>query len=469
MPRDRSASVVRRLLVAAVPLLVIALVALGGQQLWQRGDLNQFICDGECGPAYVVAPAELSIDTMPAPHAAAATTPGPIDPAKLSAAVAPGLKASVLGPHVGFVAISPQDGSVLASSGAGTYAPASTTKVLTAFAALNTIDPQTRFMTRTLRKGNRVILVGGGDPYLSTKRAGARDDRVFQADLTTLAKRTAAELKASGHTKVTVGFDASLFGGPSVSPAWKASYLTENVVTPVSALWADEGVVNGIRSKDPAGAAAAVFEKLLARQGIEVTGNAAKVSAPADAETLARVRSATVAQIVETLIRVSDNQAAEVMFRHIAITAGEPATFDGGAKAVRAALSAADIDVSGLKINDGSGLSRSNRISPTTLVETIETAMSASRTSGLTADLPVSGFTGTLVERFVGLRSALGTVRAKTGTLSGIHSLAGYAIDREGRPVLFAVMADRADPDQSLEARAALDRVAASIASCSCG
>lgn len=452
-----------------VPLVVVTLIAAAGTALWQRGDLNRFICDGDCGPAYVVAPTELTISSTPATRAPQAPERGPIDPAKVSAAVTPLLKADVLGPRVGFLAESPVDGTKLASSGSGTYAPASTTKVLTGFAALSTIAPGTRYTTRTVLAGNTVILVGGGDPYLTTKPARANDDRVLRADLTTLARRTAAVLKKSGQTTVNVGFDASLFTGPAASPTWQPTYLTENIVTPVSALWADQGMVAGIRAKDPALAAAATFSKLLAARGISVAGEPSSTRAPADAERLASESSATVAQIVETLIRVSDNQAAEVMLRHVAIAAGEPATFDGGTGAVRSALTAADIDVSGLVLNDGSGLSRRNRISPQTLVDTIATADSNPRSSGLLADLPVSGFTGTLIERFVGLDAALGTVRAKTGTLKGIHSLAGYAVDLDGRPVLFTVMTDDADVDRPLEARAALDRVAAAIASCHCG
>lgn len=469
MPRVKDNRALGLVVALAVPVVMVAIIAVGGAVLWQRGELNRFICDGDCGPAYVVAPAELSIDTTPATASASAPQPGPIDPAKLSAAVSPGLKADVLGPHVGFAAISPQDGTELASFGTGTYAPASTTKVLTGFAALATIDPGTRWVTRSVLAGNQVVLVGGGDPYLSTKPARARDDRVFQADLTTLARRTAATLKKSGHTKVSLGYDASLFRGPEVSPAWSSSYLAENIVTPISALWADQGVMGGLRAKNPAAAAAESFKKLLATQGIEVMGSTSTTSAPADAMNLAEMRSATIAQIVETLIRISDNQAAEVVLRHVAIAGGGSATFAGGTKAVRTALSDAGIDVAGLKIDDGSGLARGNRISPQTLVETVAAAGKSSRTSGLAADLPVSGFTGTLVERFGGLDGALGTVRAKTGTLRGIHSLAGYALDRDGRPVLFAVMADRADEDRPLEARAALDRVAAAIASCSCG
>ena len=60
-------------------------------------------------------------------------------------------------------------------------------------------------------------------------------------------------------------------------------------------------------------------------------------------------------------------------------------------------------------------------------------------------------------------------VRAKTGTLTGVHSLAGYALDAGGRPVVFAVMADRTSKVAPLQAQAALDKVAAAIAACTCG
>ena len=69
-----------------------------------------------------------------------------------------------------------------------------------------------------------------------------------------------------------------------------------------------------------------------------------------------------------------------------------------------------------------------------------------------------------MVDRFAKLTSSLGMVRAKTGTLTGVHSLAGYAIDAGGRPVVFAVMADRTSKVAPLQAQAALDKVAAAIA-----
>jgi len=451
-----------------IPSLVLAVVVALSITLWSRGDLNRLICDGDCGPANVIPPRTLTSDTVPAESAPGVPSPGDIDPVKLKAAITPALAASVLGPHVGFSAVAPSNGSELVSSAPGPYVPASTTKVLTSFAALSLIDPQTRFATRVVRSGDQVVLVGGGDPYLAVKRKKTSDP-VVQADLTTLAARTAAALKKDGTTSVSLGFDASLFTGPASSPGWEPTYVSQNIVTPVSALWADQGAQNGVRATDPAASAARTFAGLLKHQGISVAGEPVPAEAPADAAVVGVMRSATVARIVQTLIRVSDNQAAEVMLRQLAIAADKPATFDGGTEAVVDVLNAADIDTQGLVLRDGSGLSRRNRIAPLTLAQTVNVAASTPRTSGLIADLPISGFTGTLVGRFAKLRSSLGMVRAKTGTLTGVHSLAGYALDADGRPVVFAVMADRTSKRAPMEAQAALDKVAAAITSCRCG
>ena len=451
-----------------IPSVVLVLVVALSIFLWSRGDLNRLICDGDCGPANVVPPRTLTSDTVPAESKPARPSPGDVDPAKLTAAVTPALGASVLGPHVGFSAVSPSSGGELVSSGAGPYVPASTTKVLTSFAALSLIDPQTRYSTRVVRSGDQIVLVGGGDPYLTVK-GHKKDDPVVRADLTTLAGRTAAALKKSGTTSVSLGFDASLFTGPDASTGWESSYVSQNIVTPVSALWADQGVQNGMRAKDPAASAARTFAGLLKDRGITIRREPEQKNAPGNETPIAAVQSATVARIVDTLIRVSDNQAAEVMLRHLAIAAGKPATFDGGTDAVVDTLNAADIDTKGLTLRDGSGLSRRNRIAPLTLAQTVRVAASTPRTSGLVTDLPVSGFTGTLVDRFAKLTSSLGMVRAKTGTLTGVHSLAGYALDAGGRPVVFAVMADDTSKVAPLEAQAALDKVAAAIASCECG
>ncbi len=456
-----------RLLVSVVAVLVVVALAVGARWAWQDGQLNGVICGGDCGPDYVVAPDGLAVS---APALAATSPPStvtPIDSDAVVSAVDVLLSDSLLGPSVGFAAAAPDPGAPISTAGqTGVFTPASTTKLLTGYAALATIDPQTRFTTSVVMAGDGVVLIGGGDPYLTARR-DKNSSRVERADLESLAEKTAAALQDAGRASVRLGFDDALFTGPSISPGWEDSYIPNNIVTPVSALWVDQGLKDGVRAQDPAQAAANRFAQLVRDAGVDVTGTVGRTAAPAGAAPLASVRSATVEQIVGALIRTSNNQTAEVMLRHVAIAGDRPGSFEEGASAVSAALEAADIDTTGLVLMDGSGLSRRNRISPTTLVDVVQASLSTPRGAAVVDDLPLSGFSGTLADRFD--RAAHGLIRAKTGTLSGVHSLAGYALDADGRPVVFAVMSDDADPVKSLAAQASIDDIAAAIAACSCG
>jgi D-alanyl-D-alanine carboxypeptidase/D-alanyl-D-alanine-endopeptidase (penicillin-binding protein 4) len=85
------------------------------------------------------------------------------------------------------------------------------------------------------------------------------------------------------------------------------------------------------------------------------------------------------------------------------------------------------------------------------------------------ADLPVAGFTGSLAYRFLtGDRAGLGLVRAKTGTLTGVHGLAGVATTVDGSVLVFVAVADRVPLVDTLPARAKLDQIAAALAGCRC-
>jgi D-alanyl-D-alanine carboxypeptidase/D-alanyl-D-alanine-endopeptidase (penicillin-binding protein 4) len=102
----------------------------------------------------------------------------------------------------------------------------------------------------------------------------------------------------------------------------------------------------------------------------------------------------------------------------------------------------------------------------------LRTALSGTQPNlhALVPSLPMSGYDGTLHKRYVagGTQIAAGMVRAKTGSLSGVSSLAGVAADQDGRPLVFALVADRVPAGGLLAAEAALDRIATTLVRCGC-
>jgi D-alanyl-D-alanine carboxypeptidase/D-alanyl-D-alanine-endopeptidase (penicillin-binding protein 4) len=450
-------------------MLVTTLTALAAitVALWNGGAFNDLICGGDCGAAAIRTPDGLKLDPVDAALADPAAVTGDLDAAAIRAAVADPLGNEKLGDRVGFAAVDPRTGEVLDASGPGALIPASTTKTLTALTVLSRVDPQRRFATRVVRAGRELVLVGGGDPYLASKRPKKPIFGV-EADIKTLAARTASALRSGGVTTVHLDYNASRFVGPAINPAWEKSYVTERIVSPISALWVDEGYVHGQWSADPAHSATDAFKDALEDAGISVDGDPRSVPVPSGAVPVAEVKSATLARVTEQMIASSDNEAAEVLLRQAAIGAGRPGSFADGVTTVIDVLRTKGIDTAGLVLNDGSGLSRRNRIAPTTLAQVIAKAAAEPRTASLVGDLPTAHFSGSLGRRFRKEAAGRGVVRAKTGTLKDVHSLAGYVMDRHGTPIVFAVMADHTVDIPDADAEVAMDAVPAALAQCSC-
>jgi D-alanyl-D-alanine carboxypeptidase/D-alanyl-D-alanine-endopeptidase (penicillin-binding protein 4) len=270
-----------------------------------------------------------------------------------------------------------------------------------------------------------------------------------------------------------LAYDDSLFAGPAVNPQWEPTYIRESVVSPITALWVNEGRLTvGLarRADDPSLAAARRFAELLRRSGVKVTGQIASTTAPASARQVAVVSSAPLAAIVEHTIELSDNEAAEVLLRQAAIGAGRPGSFVGGVATVRATMRALGVDLAGARIYDGSGLSRDDRLPVWSLVQVLQAAARADEPdlrAALTT-LPVAGFNGSLVYRFGTAEAGFGLVRAKTGTLTeaGVHGYAGIAMTSTGEPIVFATIANGVPERRALDVRAQLDRIAAGLATC---
>lgn len=447
--------------IGGVWLLVLILAAIGALQ-WRYDWVDAL-------PHSTVTRAAIAVPVQRVAAPVASTSPaGAIDTAAIARALKPLVTAKTLGPHVE-VLVTGLTGSAVFAHGSGPITPASTLKLLTATAALQTRGPQARFATTVRLSGTTLTLVGGGDPYLSTKPS-AKNAYPHTASLTDLAAKTAAALKARHLRAVALHYDASLFSGPGLSPAWEPTYFSSGVIAPISALWTDEGSLGrGTLSSNPPATAAQRFAQLLRAHGIVVSGNPVpRVAAPTSAE-VARVLSPPLVDELALTLPESDNFAAEVIARHVALATGQPATFVGAAAGIRQTLTRLGIPLKGLVIDDGSGLSRHDRLEPATLAAILRAAATDARLSGLQLDLPVAGFDGSLTRRFERTTAtALGLVRAKTGTLTGVHAMAGYTVDASGTPLIFVALSDQVPVPDTLAARDVLDHIAAALTACRC-
>ena len=222
------------------------------------------------------------------------------------------------------------------------------------------------------------------------------------------------------------------------------------------------------RVADPAAEAGREFAEQLAAAGVSVRGALKELTTPDEAATLAYVESPTVGVLVERMLATSDNDYAEILGRLAAAASGEPASFAGVADHAAQVLDELGVDDAGARFADASGLSRGNRLAPSTLTDllAVTSAGFGSIHSGLAGG---RGRPGSLAARFrtSDQRPARGVVRAKTGTLTGVGALAGYASRPDGRLLAFGFV-DGSTPGGALAARAALDRAAAALVTCDC-
>ncbi|HEY6738505.1 MAG TPA: D-alanyl-D-alanine carboxypeptidase/D-alanyl-D-alanine-endopeptidase, partial [Actinopolymorphaceae bacterium] len=401
--------------------------------------------------------------------------------AGLEKALAPYVGRSALGAHGGVSVRDVATGRELyGKDSGGAYLPASTTKVLTAAAVLSALGPDHRFQTTVVTgaEPGRIVLVGGGDPLLATKRAWSRHedavrDRQYPvpATIDELAARTAKRLASDGQKTVSVRYDESLFA-EKVSPHWRSIYVSSGVVAPISALWVDEAKLEwparGPRSDDPPSTAAKAFVAALERNGVTVTGTPTAGKAPADARALASVASPPLSRLVEQMLLTSDNDSAEVLARHVAVADGRPVTFAGMSEAILARVRKLGADVSRVRLHDGSGLSRDNRIPPSVLTQVLTIAADDDHPElrSVLTGLPVAAYSGSLSGRYLYAgEDGAGLVRAKTGTLTGVSTLAGIVPTKDGALLAFSVMSDRGAP---VDPRIGIDRAAAALTACGC-
>lgn len=324
--------------------------------------------------------------------------------------------------------------------------PASTMKLLTATAVLTHLDPASRLRTPVLSTATPgpdgvlagdLHLVGGGDPVLGTLPYGASFRR---PRLVTALEVLADRLKDAGVRHVTgrvIGDDARHERVRHL-PSWPARYRANHESGPLSALLVNDGFLawgaRPVASADPARGAAVTFTDVLRRRGVRVDGDPASGPSPAGAQVLAEVPSPTIAELVRQMLLDSDNETAEVLLRELGLQVRGAGTTDAGRRVVLDTLTGLGLPMAGVRIVDGSGLDPANRVTCRFLVALLATSPVRQLVD---AGLPVAAQTGTLSRRFLGTPVA-GWLRAKTGSLREVSSLAGHVVGSGGRLLTFA-------------------------------
>jgi serine-type D-Ala-D-Ala carboxypeptidase/endopeptidase (penicillin-binding protein 4) len=427
------------------------------------------------------------------------------------------------GAQVGALVVARDDGRVLFVHEADApRIPASNQKLLTSLAALAAFGPSHRFET-TVRAdrvpdaegGVGVLTVrGGGDPTLATedwwriatalRAAGLRrvagdlvlDDFLFDAERwhpawgAVTSRGYYGPVGALNANYGAFAVEAAPGGAPgaaarvALDPPIPWLRLSAQVTTGSGVAYALEAsrqsAPDGERVRvtgrtpaagpparitrsvsDPARYAGELLRWQLAAQGVTVAGEIRRGAADPEAPVLVAFPGRTVAEIVRLLNKSSHNAVAESLVKSLAVRAdGPPGSWAGGVEALAAQLHGLGLDLGGVRIVDGSGLARENRVTARLLVDALRLA---DRSFGfgpeLETSLPITAADGTLRERG---RAIAGHVRAKTGFLSGVAALSGYASLAEGGGAVFSILVNGA-PAGDMAAIAGVDAFAAAL------
>ncbi len=307
--------------------------------------------------------------------------------------------------------------------------PASTLKLLAGVSVARYLDPEMRFQTSLALsdKPASVVIQGDMDPWATFSAGNA--ERLGQTSLKYLAYRAHVELEAQAGApvkKMTIYYNGIYDSEAKNMKVYLKSRKVYAIVKPVSALEAQrlisEPVMNSI--------------------------------------------SPSVHQMTHFFMQWSDNVLSERLSRLAAKAAGFSSNAEGIAAVYKQVLTEMEIDSSKLVVKDGSGLSHDNRLSARLLGDLLMTIHKNPQYAAIVESLPDGGINGTLNERFLDTAPhAVGLVHAKTGTLNGTVTLAGY-IESGDREYIFVVIADKLSRSYSATeiARETLDRYLGKVA-----
>jgi beta-lactamase class A len=336
--------------------------------------------------------------------------------------------------------------------------PASVMKTVTGTLALHALGAQARIPTRVLRgrEPGEVVLVGGGDVTLTRVPTGEPSFYPHPAHLDALA--SAARERVGEVTRLVL--DDRLFAASTWHPSWDDEGRSpDNYIPYITSLQVDGDrddpvVDDSPRSENPVGRAGKAFAALL--DGPDVVRAAA--GDHFEGEELARVESAPVEALVREILRSSDNALSEALARLVALDRGGDASWESIAAELTAAAAELGLDTTGCTFVDGSGLSEHNRVTPRLIVDLVRRGHRGEGAFATLVERLMQTGSTMAPSRFTGANRVVGdAVRAKTGFINSVHSLAGLVRTRGGRELAFAVFAcDLATPVEA-DTRHAVD------------
>ena len=376
------------------------------------------------------------------------------------------------------VAIAAADGTIAAERNLDTERePASTTKTLTAFTAVHTLEMSGTLDTEVYLThadtSPTIVLQGHGDMLLGE---GQNDPSHIngRAGLATLAQNTAQSLRQRGIDQVALAVDDSLFGDDNTSTALEQNNDGDAMYTPLSSMAVDGGRMRYGLTADPdaftdyptlsrttASDAAQTFRSLLTRQGITVIDSSDTSGTEASAR-IAKVSSAPLNEVMAFMLRHSDNTLAELFARLTALKLGLGNSMDADIQAVVQVLRANDIPTDGLHLTSCSGLAAGTRLRIPTLLAVQRSLVGLDDGGAAEIEgLSVPGLTGTARNRAAN-DDIKGLARVKTGSLGGVRALVGNVSREHGGVLLFAVIVN--DSSDELAANNAIDDFIAGLA-----
>jgi D-alanyl-D-alanine carboxypeptidase len=317
----------------------------------------------------------------------------------------------------GLLVVNSTDRSVLAQNKSDTpRIPASVLKLLSTTAALYFIGPDKQYSTKIYKtaEADTFYIKGTLDPWLTSNLSFAKKNK--QRFLPGLVSKANTE----NRKKLKIVY-AGLF---------------EKDTTELAANLKKKGIKLS-------------FQKISSAEAEEL-----------GIEELASVTSVPVSEMVKFVTLWSDNRLADRLAKDAAREIGFETDGKGLTTTFKLALDALGVDHTGLVVKDGSGLSKENRVSATTIVNLLMTIRNNPTYAAIYEGLPVGGKTGTLQKRFLETApDAVGKVRAKTGWVNNSVTLAGYVQNGETE-YAFAILADGITPSFTArnKARAAMDR-----------